>query len=131
VFEIHLHLVWVTRYRKPALIGAVGLRLRELARELCGEQDVHILKGHVSRDHVPLLVSVSRLVERLKEKTAYNTLDNFRYVFIKAFEGLFIDRMEQNEELFAKYMNNPNLQKLASEHLLKRVYEEISQDGTP
>ena len=24
VFEIHLHLVWVTKYRKPVLTGAVG-----------------------------------------------------------------------------------------------------------
>ena len=34
-----------------------------------------------------------------------NTLDNFKYVFDQALEGLFIDRMEQNEELFAKFMN--------------------------
>ena len=45
VFEIHLHLVWVTKYRKPVLVGPVGLRLRELVREICGEQDVPILKG--------------------------------------------------------------------------------------
>jgi hypothetical protein len=27
-------------------------------------------------------------------------------VFVKALEGLFIDRMEQNEESFDKYMND-------------------------
>jgi len=42
VFEIHLHLVWVTKYRKPVLVGPVGLRLRELIREVCGKLDVHI-----------------------------------------------------------------------------------------
>jgi putative transposase len=36
VSEIHLHMVWVTRYRKPVLVGPGGLRLRELAREICG-----------------------------------------------------------------------------------------------
>src|SRR5512135_683693 len=77
VFEIHLHLVWVTKYRKPVLVGAVGVRLRELVREICGAEDVHILKGHVSKEHVHLLVSlppqvtISRLVQRLKGKTAY------------------------------------------------------------
>ena len=83
VFEIHLHLVWTTKYRKPVLVGPVGLRLRELIREICGAADVHILKGHVSKDHVHLLVSIpprvtiSRLVQRLKGKTAYKLLQEF------------------------------------------------------
>jgi putative transposase len=83
VFEIHLHLVWVTKYRKPVLAGPVGVRARELIREVCGEQDVHILKGHISKDHVHLLVSIpprvtiSRLVQRLKGKSAYKLLQEF------------------------------------------------------
>ena len=49
---------------------------------ICGT-DVHILKGHVSKDHVHLLVSIppqvtiSRLVQRLKGKTAYKMLQEF------------------------------------------------------
>jgi putative transposase len=83
VFEIHLHLVWVTKYRKPVLVGPVGRRARELIREICGTHDVHILKGHISKDHVHLLVSIppkvtiSRLVQRLKGKTAYRMLQEF------------------------------------------------------
>lgn len=57
-----------------------------------------------------------------------NTLENFRYVFVKALEGLFIDRMEQNEDICAKYMNDPAFKKLVSEHLLKRVYEQIREE---
>ena len=84
VFEIHLHLVWVTKYRKPVLAGAVGSRVRDLIREICGASDVLIIKGHVSKDHVHLLVSIppqvtiSRLVQRLKGKTAYKLLGEFR-----------------------------------------------------
>ena len=80
VFEIQLHLVWVTKYRKPVLVGVIGHRVRDLIREICGGLDVHILKGHVSKDHVHLLVSIppqvtiSRLVQRLKGKTAYRML---------------------------------------------------------
>ena len=58
VFEIHLHPVRTTRYRKPVLVGPVGLRLRELIREICGAADVHTLRGHVSKDHVHLLVAI-------------------------------------------------------------------------
>ena len=77
VFEIHLHLVWVTKDRKPVLAGAVGVRVRDLIREIRGASDVLIIKGHVSRDHVHLQVSIpprvtiSRLARRLQGKTAY------------------------------------------------------------
>jgi type I restriction enzyme R subunit len=67
--------------------------------------------------------------EGLRQAAVANTLDNFRYVFAKALEGLFIDRMEQNEELFAKYMNDPDFKKLVSEHLLRQVYEQIREEG--
>ena len=83
VFEIRLHPVWTNKYRKPVLVGPVGLRLREPIREICGAEDVLILKGHVSEDHVPLPVSmppqvtISRLVQRLKGKSAYKMLQEF------------------------------------------------------
>jgi putative transposase len=86
VFSIHLHLVWVTKYRKRALAGAVGVRVRDLIREICGVQDVLIIRGHVSADHVHLLLSippqlaVSRLVQRLKGKTAYKLLQEFTHL---------------------------------------------------
>lgn len=67
--------------------------------------------------------------EELRQAATANSLDNFRYVFVKALEGLFIDRMEQNEELFAKYMNDPDFRKIVSEHLLKQVYEQIREEG--
>jgi hypothetical protein len=35
---------------------------------------------------------------------------NFGYIFVKALEGLFIDRMESNEEITAQYMNDKNFQ---------------------
>jgi hypothetical protein len=47
VFEIHLHLVWVTKYRRAALSGEVGTRVRELIREICAQEGVVIIKGQV------------------------------------------------------------------------------------
>jgi hypothetical protein len=37
--------------------------------------------------------------------------------------------MEQNEEIFAKYMNDADFRKVVSEHLLKQVYDQIRQEG--
>ena len=58
VFQIHLHIVWTTKYRKKVLRGEVGKRVRELVRQICRENDIEIIKGHVSSDHVHLFVSI-------------------------------------------------------------------------
>ena len=77
VYEIHLHVVWTTKYRKPVLTGEVPLRIRDLVREICGEHDIKIMKGRVSRDlaHLPVSippqVPISRMMRWQKGKTAH------------------------------------------------------------
>ena len=83
VFEIHLHLVWITKYRRPALQGEIATRVRDLIRDICGQHEVSIMKGHVSKDHVHLLVSippslsVSRAVQYLKGRSSHKLLSEF------------------------------------------------------
>ncbi|WP_366914796.1 transposase [uncultured Meiothermus sp.] len=36
----------------------VGLRVREIIRQVCREMEVEIRKGHVARDHVHVFVSI-------------------------------------------------------------------------
>jgi len=66
----------------------------------------------------------------LRQAAMANTMENFGYVFLKALEGLFIDRMEQNEEITAKYMNDKDFKDTVGKHLLKQVYEKIRTEGT-
>ena len=86
VFAIHVHLVWTTKYRKQVLTGEVPLRVRDLVREICGDNDVKIMKGHVSKDHVHLLVSIppqvpiSKLMQYLKGKTAHKIMVEFPHI---------------------------------------------------
>ena len=71
-----MHLVWVTKYRYHALRGAVKERCRELILQICDAEDVRILKGVVSKDHVhmhvayPPALSVSKLMKRVKGRTS-------------------------------------------------------------
>lgn len=71
VFEIHLD---------------VALRVRDLIREICGQHEVTIMQGHVGKEHVHLLrsvspqVTISCLVQWLKEKTAYKLLGEFSHL---------------------------------------------------
>lgn len=69
--------------------------------------------------------------EALRQAASANSIENFKYVFSKALEGLFIDRMEQNEEIFARFMNEPNFQRLVEEHLRRQVYEQIRAEQAP
>ena len=58
-YDLKYHFVWVTKYRKPVLVGEVGLRLRELVRELSTNQ-IEILQGAVSRDQYIFCCRVHR-----------------------------------------------------------------------
>jgi len=77
IYDIKYHIVWITKYRKPILQGIIATRLRDLIRQICRAYDVEIIKGHVSKEHVHIFVSVppdisvSKLVQRLKGKTSH------------------------------------------------------------
>ncbi len=45
-------------------------------------------------------------------------------------ESLFIERMELNEALFARYMNDPEFKELVSQWLGQQVYGKIPKNIT-
>ena len=67
----------------------------------------------------------------IRQAALANTMENFGYVFLKALEGLFIDRMEQNEEMTARFMNDKEFQNVVGKHLLKTVYEQVHSEEPP
>ena len=75
-YDIKYHIVWKTKYRKPAITGQIAQRTRELIHGLCQSNEVEILAGHVGKDHIHMLVSVpphlsaSKLVQYLKGNTS-------------------------------------------------------------
>ncbi len=86
VFSLHLPVVWITKYRHKVLRGPVAERVRDSVREECRRQHVDILQGHISADHVhvmlsiPPQVTISRLVQRLKGKSSYLLLQEFQVI---------------------------------------------------
>lgn len=61
----------------------------------------------------------------IQQAAMANSLENFGYVFDKALEDKFIDRMDQNQEIFTRYMNDKDFQQLVSEWLRKQVYDQV------
>ena len=64
----------------------------------------------------------------IRQAAMANTMENFGYVFLKALEGLFIDRMEQNEDITARFINDKDFQDVVGKHLLRTVYEQIRSE---
>ena len=77
VSRLTVHLVWVTQHRHPVLPGEIQKRYRELIIQIGDAEDVKILKGAVSKDHVHMHIEyapsapVSDLVKRFKGRPSW------------------------------------------------------------
>ena len=71
-----VHIVWVTKYRYKVLRGDIQKRCRQIIKQICDAEDVEILGGVVSKDHVHLHIEyaprtkLSDLVKRLKGRSS-------------------------------------------------------------
>ena len=76
LYDIEYHFVWVTKYRYQVLKGEVATRTRELIRQTCLSREIKIIKGHVSKDHVhvllssPTKLSPSQIMQYLKGRSS-------------------------------------------------------------
>jgi len=83
VSRLTCHIVWSTKYRYSVLKGDLQLRCRSLIVQICESEDVEILKGVVSKDHIHIHVnyrpslSISDLVRKLKGRTSRKLQDEF------------------------------------------------------
>lgn len=64
----------------------------------------------------------------LRQAALANPIETFKFVFDKALDNLIIDRMEQNEDIFARFMNDKEFQKIISSNLLQQVYAQINTE---
>lgn len=84
-FDIKYHFVWVTKYRKSVLTGSVGARFRDVIREICRTNEIEILQGAVSPDHVHVLLSCppnlspSKIMQYIKGKSSRKLLMEFKH----------------------------------------------------
>ena len=83
VHDLKVHLVCATKYRYQVLTQEVGLRAREIIRQVCDQNDINIIRGVVSRDHVHLYISyppkhsVSDMVKWFKGRSSRKLQEEF------------------------------------------------------
>jgi len=60
------------------------------------------------------IVEVALSDENLRQAAAVNPSDKFEIAFKTLLETLFVERMDQNEEIFVRFMNDPAFQKVVT-----------------
>lgn len=63
--------------------------------------------------------------KKLSEQAKSNSIENFKFGFDDIFMDKLLGRMEQNQELFARMMDDKVFGGLVQNYLLKRVYNEL------
>ena len=82
-YDLKIHFVFLPKYRKRILIGQIGIKVRDLIRQICTEIDVEIISGKVAPDHVhifvsyPVYLSASEMMQKIKGKSSYKILAAF------------------------------------------------------
>ncbi|MDS4029523.1 MAG: type I restriction endonuclease [Candidatus Contendobacter sp.] len=76
------------------------------------------------------LVEAAIRVESLRQAAEANPFDKFQLVFRQVLESLFIERMEMNEEMFARFMNEGEFQDVVAQWLGQQVYQRFPKEPT-
>ncbi len=82
-YDMKVHLVWIPKYRKRVLIGQIGVRVRELLRQVTMENEIQIISGKVAVDHIHMFISykpqqsVSKIVQLLKGTSSRLLMQDF------------------------------------------------------
>ena len=67
--------------------------------------------------------------EQLRQAVMANSIENFEPVFNKQLENLFIERMDGNEGIFVRLMNDEAFRNIAATHLMRSVYQQVKLAG--
>lgn len=83
VYNLHVHLVFVTKYRRDVLNGEMLAACERVMRDLCRQMGAELCEFNGEHDHVHLLVHhppklpVSTMVNRLKGVSAHYLRQEF------------------------------------------------------
>ena len=76
------------------------------------------------------IVAAAMADEGLRQAAAVNPDDKFELVFKSLLENLFVERMDQNEEIFVRFMNDAPFQKLVTAWMASEAYRRLRSDDT-
>ena len=66
----------------------------------------------------------------VSERARANTLDNFELALRPKLEGIMMDRMDGNQEIVNRYLNDPAFQSAAFKAMAKKIYDDVRKTST-
>jgi putative transposase len=121
MYDVKLHLVWITKYRYKVITKPIGKVIRQIIRRKCEELKVEIISGHLALDHVHLLISIpttvaiAKIVKELKGYCSHEIQQQFPELKKKYWgqhfwsRGYFcVSSGNVTEEMIKKYIENHN-----------------------
>ena len=76
------------------------------------------------------IIETAMADDGLRQAAAVNPDDKFELVFKSLLENLFVERMDQNEEIFVRFMNDAPFQKLVTALMASEAYRRLRSDDT-
>lgn len=77
------------------------------------------------------IVEAAMTDDGLRQAAAVNPGEKFELVFRNLLEKLFVERMDQNEEIFVRFMNDAPFQKIVTAWMASEAYRRLRNDGEP
>ena len=71
------------------------------------------------------IVEAAMSDDGLRQAAAVNPEDKFELVFRNLLEGIFVERMDQNEEIFVRYMNDASFRQTVSGWMVSEAYRRL------
>ena len=115
-WDCKYHVVFIPKYRRKKIFGAVRQHLGQVFHELAKQKESRIVEGHLMADHVHMCISippkyaVSSVVGFIKGKSAISIARNFlgrkRNFTGETFwaRGYFVSTVGLNEEVVRQYI---------------------------
>ena len=117
-WECKYHVVFIPKYRKKALYGALRRELGPVFRALAKQKEAVVEEGHIVKDHVHMLLSippkhsVSNVVGFIKGKSAIHIARTYRgkqrnFTGENFWaRGYFVSTVGRDEKMIREYIQN-------------------------
>ena len=132
-WECKYHIVFIPKYRKKKLYGAIRKELGEEVHRLAGQKESKILEGHMVNDHIHILIeippkySVAQVVGYIKGKSALYIARRYgerqRYFTGQHMwaRGYFVSTVGLDEEVIRKYIREQENDDLRQDELQEQL----------
>lgn len=129
VYDCKYHLVFIPKYRKRSLYGALRKVIGSVLRKLAESKGCKVLEGHVMPDHIHMLLTIppkyriSDVVGYIKGKSAIYVARHFRgkerNFTGESFwaRGYFISTVGRDEKIIREYIKNQEAEDVRQDEL--------------